>query len=134
MVAANTSPIVRLSQMYLEPLLAGERDACRQIVDAALAELRAKGLAVRISGPDMRVPKHQHRLSEHVAAFVRFLKSACRISFDVPSALLGHAYLLYGVSERKLADDIFEIEHVEIGARREFARAAATVPVAVKTL
>ena len=35
-----------------------------QIVDAALADLRAKGLAVRISGPDMRVPKHQHRLSE----------------------------------------------------------------------
>jgi hypothetical protein len=35
----------------------------------------------------------QHRLSEHVAAFVRFLKSAGRISFDVPSALLGHAYL-----------------------------------------
>jgi geranylgeranyl reductase family protein len=47
----------------------------------------------------------QHRLSEHVAAFVRFLKSASRISFDVPSALLGHAYLLYGVSERKVADD-----------------------------
>jgi flavin-dependent dehydrogenase len=36
---------------------------------------------------------------------VRFLKSASRISFDVPSSLLGHAYLLYGVSERKLADD-----------------------------
>ena len=33
-------------------------------VDAALAGLRAKGLAVRISGPDLRVPKHQHRLSE----------------------------------------------------------------------
>jgi menaquinone-9 beta-reductase len=47
----------------------------------------------------------QHRLSEHVAAFVRFLKSAGRISFDVPVALLGHAYLLYGVSERKAADD-----------------------------
>jgi flavin-dependent dehydrogenase len=47
----------------------------------------------------------QHRLSEHVAAFVRFLKSTGRISFDVPSALLGHAYLLYGVSERKVADD-----------------------------
>jgi len=47
----------------------------------------------------------QHRLGEHVAAFVRFLKSAGRISFDVPSALLGHAYLLYGVSERKVADD-----------------------------
>jgi menaquinone-9 beta-reductase len=47
----------------------------------------------------------QHRLSEHVAAFVRFLKAAGRISFDVPAALLGHAYLLYGVSDRKVADD-----------------------------
>jgi len=47
----------------------------------------------------------RHRLSEHVAAFVRFLKSTRRISFDVPAALLGHAYLLYGVSERKVADD-----------------------------
>jgi menaquinone-9 beta-reductase len=47
----------------------------------------------------------QHRLSEHVAAFVRFLKSTGRISFDIPSSLLGHAYLLYGVSERKVADE-----------------------------
>jgi flavin-dependent dehydrogenase len=47
----------------------------------------------------------QHRLSEHVAAFVRFLRAAGRISFEVPAALLGHAYLLYGVSERKVADD-----------------------------
>lgn len=47
----------------------------------------------------------QHRLSEHVAAFVRWLKSTGRIAFDIPSSLLGHAYLLYGVSERKLADD-----------------------------
>jgi geranylgeranyl reductase family protein len=47
----------------------------------------------------------RHRLSEHVAAFVSFLKSAGRIAFDVPSALLGHAYLLYGVSERKMAND-----------------------------
>jgi menaquinone-9 beta-reductase len=47
----------------------------------------------------------QHGLSEHVAAFVRFLNATGRIRFDVPSALLGHAYLLYGVSERKVADD-----------------------------
>jgi len=47
----------------------------------------------------------QHRLSEHVAAFVRWLKSAGRISFDISSSLLGHAYLLYGVSERKVSDD-----------------------------
>jgi flavin-dependent dehydrogenase len=47
----------------------------------------------------------QHRLSEHVAAFVRFLQAAGRITFDVPAALLGHAYLLYGVSERPPVDD-----------------------------
>jgi geranylgeranyl reductase family protein len=46
----------------------------------------------------------QHRLSEHVAAFISFLKSSGRISFDVPSSLVGHAYLLYGVSERKVFD------------------------------
>jgi flavin-dependent dehydrogenase len=46
----------------------------------------------------------QHRLAEHVAAFVRFLQAAGRITFDVPAALLGHAYLLYGVSERKPVD------------------------------
>ena len=33
-------------------------------VETALAGLRSKGVAVRISGPDMRVPKHGHRLSE----------------------------------------------------------------------
>jgi len=47
----------------------------------------------------------QHRLSEHVAAFVRFLQAAGRITFDVPASLLGHAYLLYGVSERSSVDD-----------------------------
>jgi len=47
----------------------------------------------------------QHRLSEHVAAFVRFLKASGRISFEVPAALLGHAYLLYGVSERRVVED-----------------------------
>jgi uncharacterized protein YceH (UPF0502 family) len=33
-------------------------------VEEALENLRSKRLAVRISGPDMRVPKHAHRLSE----------------------------------------------------------------------
>lgn len=49
----------------------------------------------------------QHRLSEHVADFLQFLKSTGRILFDVPSALLGHAYLLYGTSEREVAGDGF---------------------------
>ena len=40
-----------------------------------------------------------HRLSAHVKAFLEFLKSAGRISFDIPS-LHGHAYLLDGTSTR----------------------------------
>jgi menaquinone-9 beta-reductase len=47
----------------------------------------------------------QHRLSEHVAAFLRFLKSTGRLGFAVPQALLGHAYLLYDASTRKITDD-----------------------------
>jgi uncharacterized protein len=34
------------------------------VVESALEGLRAKGLAVRITGGDSRVPKHAHRLSE----------------------------------------------------------------------
>jgi geranylgeranyl reductase family protein len=47
----------------------------------------------------------QHRLSEHVSSFLRFLMSAGRVSFEIPHALLGHAYLLYDASARKIADD-----------------------------
>lgn len=45
-----------------------------------------------------------HRLSTHVANFLQFLKSAGRISFDVPP-LRGHAYLLEGTSTRTMVDD-----------------------------
>ena len=47
----------------------------------------------------------RRRLSEHVSGFVGFLQATGRIAFDVPAALLGHAYLLYGVSERQPVDD-----------------------------
>jgi len=47
----------------------------------------------------------QHRLGEHVAGFVDFLKSAGRIAFDIPAAMLGHAYLLYGRSARHPVGD-----------------------------
>ena len=46
-----------------------------------------------------------HRLSGHVVDFLRFLKSAGRLGFDLPAAPLGHAYLLSGTSARKVADD-----------------------------
>jgi uncharacterized protein YceH (UPF0502 family) len=45
-----------------EPVVLYDEDT----VETALAGLRAKGLATRISGHDMRVPKHAHRLSEVV--------------------------------------------------------------------
>jgi len=45
-----------------------------------------------------------HRLSAHVAEFLRFLKSAGRISFQLPS-LHGHAYLLHGTSTRTIVSD-----------------------------
>jgi geranylgeranyl reductase family protein len=45
-----------------------------------------------------------HELPAHVAAFLDFLKSAGRISFDVPP-LHGHAYLLDGTSTRTVAGD-----------------------------
>ena len=47
----------------------------------------------------------RQRLSEHVAAFLRFLKSAGRVNFDLPSAMLGHAYLLFGTDTRDVASD-----------------------------
>jgi len=46
-----------------------------------------------------------HRLPEHVSAFLRFLTSAGRLAFDVPSAPLGHAYLLYGRSTRNVVGE-----------------------------
>jgi geranylgeranyl reductase family protein len=46
-----------------------------------------------------------HRLADHVAAFLRFLKSEGRVSFEIPHALIGHAYLLYDASARRITDD-----------------------------
>jgi flavin-dependent dehydrogenase len=47
----------------------------------------------------------QHRLSEHVSSFLRFLQSAGRLCFEIPHAMLGHAYILYGTTTRKITDD-----------------------------
>lgn len=45
-----------------------------------------------------------HRLKEHVAAFLRFLKDTGRFGSDLTAIFPGHAYLLYGVSERPPVD------------------------------
>lgn len=46
----------------------------------------------------------KHGLSAHVFGFVNFLKSAGRISFEIPP-MHGHAYLLNGLSPRTVAGD-----------------------------
>jgi len=70
-------------------------------VDSALAGLRAKGLALRISGPDMRVPKHQHRLSESFNLGRREAAILCVLMLRGPQT----AGELRGRSERLYAFD-----------------------------
>src|SRR5581483_11558078 len=47
----------------------------------------------------------QHRLAEHVAAVLQFLKETGRVAFDISTAMLGHAYLLFGSSDRKAVNE-----------------------------
>jgi flavin-dependent dehydrogenase len=46
-----------------------------------------------------------HRLAEHVADFVAYLRRTRRIAFDLPRKPLGHAYLLYGKTQRQFTGD-----------------------------
>lgn len=45
-----------------------------------------------------------HLLPAHIASFLAFLKASGRLSFDIP-ALRGPAYLIRGVSTRRIAED-----------------------------
>ncbi|HEX4545081.1 MAG TPA: NAD(P)/FAD-dependent oxidoreductase [Candidatus Acidoferrum sp.] len=46
-----------------------------------------------------------HALPKHVAGFVEFLNKKGKVAFDLPLAMTGHSYLLYGHSRRNLAED-----------------------------
>ncbi|SFN18128.1 NAD(P)/FAD-dependent oxidoreductase [Marinobacter pelagius] len=46
-----------------------------------------------------------HKLSEHLQAFVEEMKTSGRIPADLPGRFKGHAYLLYAHAERPLVDD-----------------------------
>ncbi len=46
-----------------------------------------------------------HKLSEHLQAFVDDMKAAGRIPSDLPGRFKGHAYLLYAHADRPLVDD-----------------------------
>ena len=47
----------------------------------------------------------RHGLHEHVAGFVQRLRAAGKVNGDMPRTIPGHAYLLYGSSQRTLAAD-----------------------------
>jgi len=44
-------------------------------------------------------------LSGHVAEFLAFLKRTGKVAFDVSASMLGHAYLIYSKTARKLVDE-----------------------------
>ena len=47
----------------------------------------------------------RHSLSEHVVRFLQFLKTTGKVNFELPSAMLGHAYLIYSKTNRRLIED-----------------------------
>ena len=47
----------------------------------------------------------KHALPEHVSQFMEFLHGRGKLGFTPPQRMSGHAYLLYGQSERKTVDD-----------------------------
>lgn len=44
-------------------------------------------------------------LSAHMAEFLAFLKRTGKVAFELPASILGHAYLIYSKTTRKLVDD-----------------------------
>jgi len=56
-------------------------------VETALSGLRAKGLTTRLSGHDMRVPKHAHRLSEVVTLGRREAAVLCVLMLRGPQTV-----------------------------------------------
>jgi geranylgeranyl reductase family protein len=44
-------------------------------------------------------------LTGHVAEFLAFLKRTGKVAFELPVSILGHAYLIYSKTTRKLVDD-----------------------------
>ncbi len=46
-----------------------------------------------------------HGLPQHVSRFVQFLCDSGKLTFDLPKAMTGHAYLLYRGTKRKMISD-----------------------------
>jgi flavin-dependent dehydrogenase len=46
-----------------------------------------------------------HGLPQHVSRFVEFLRESGKLTFDLPKAMAGHAYLLYRGTKRRMISD-----------------------------
>jgi len=76
-------------------------------VETALDALRTKGLAARISGHDMRVPKHAHRLSEVINLGRREAAVLCVLMLRGPQTageLRGRTERLYPFDDLEAVD------------------------------
>ncbi|MGA2133327.1 MAG: YceH family protein [Bryobacteraceae bacterium] len=86
-----------------EPVVSYDEDT----VETALASLREKGLAVRISGHDMRVPKHGHRLQEVLNLGRREAALLCVLMLRGPQTsgeLRGRSERLYQFDDLEAVD------------------------------
>jgi len=86
-----------------EPVVSYDEDT----VETALAGLRAKGLAARISGHDMRVPKHAHRFSEVINLGRREAAVLCVLMLRGPQTdgeLRGRTERLYQFDDLEAVD------------------------------
>jgi uncharacterized protein len=86
-----------------EPAVAYDEDT----VETALDGLRAKGLAARLSGHEMRVPKHSHRLSEVINLGRREAAVLCVLMLRGPQTageLRGRTERLYPFDDLEAVD------------------------------
>lgn len=86
-----------------DPVVSYDEDT----VETALAGLRAKGLAARISGHDMRVPKHAHRLQEVINLGRREAAVMCVLMLRGPQTageLRGRTERLYPFDDLEAVD------------------------------
>jgi uncharacterized protein YceH (UPF0502 family) len=86
-----------------DPVVSYDEDT----VETALDGLRAKGLAARISGHDMRVPKHAHRLSEVINLGRREAAVLCVLMLRGPQTageLRGRTERLYQFDDLEAVD------------------------------
>ena len=93
------------------PMSTAQQPCCRAAAERPelyfCADLKGYGWVFR-KGDYLNIGlgrEDSHRLAEHSATFIAWLKTEGRIPADVTESFKGHAYLLYSHGKRKLLDD-----------------------------